>query len=114
MAAFKPQKTNPATLGFIKPTSGTPLQVTSNFTDLSIAYFQSLSIQAHTANTGKIFVLSSNAAADVVNGSNILAILAAGQSIPFNGWQLGGVTPAQFWIDTDVTGSIAIPTVYGA
>lgn len=115
MAVFNaPGNTNPGTLRYVKPTAGTPLQVTSNFTDLSGKQFQSLSIQAHPSNTGLIYILTNSTAADTANGTNVLAVLSGGQSIPFSGIALGGITPSQYWIDTDTTGSIAIPVVYGA
>lgn len=115
MASFNPATTsNPAALGFIKPTPGTPVQVTSNFDNLSAFACQSLSIQAHPANGGNIYVLSNKTAADTVNGTNVLAILAAGQSIPFSGLAQGGLVPAQFWIDADAASCKAIPIVYGA
>lgn len=115
MAAFNSATTtNPATLGFIKPTAGTPLKVTSNFTNLDNAAFQSLSVQAHPSNTGLIYVLSNGTAADGTNGTNVVAVLSAGQSIPFSGVALGGVIPSQFYIDTSHTGDIAIPAVFSA
>lgn len=114
MATFYNQQTNPAPLGYIKPVQGTPLRVTSNFTDLATATFQSLAIQAHPNNGGNIYILSNSAAADTVNGTNVLAILQAGQSLPLNGLALGGVQPSQFWIDADAANCIAIPIVYTA
>jgi len=115
MANFNPQRTNPATLGYIKPTAGTPLQLTANFADLNNTQFQSLSIQAHPSNgAGLIYVLSTKSAADTANGTNVIAVLSAGQSLPLSGLALGGLNPSQFWIDTSLTGSIAIPVVFGA
>lgn len=116
MAVFDASKvSNPAPLGYIKPVAGTPLQVTSNFTNLDVTFaVQSLSIQAHPSNTGLIYVLSNSSAADTASGTNILAVLSAGQSIPFNGIALGGIHPAQFWIDASAANQIAIPAVFSA
>lgn len=106
--------TNPACLGFVAPTAGTPKKVTSNFDNLDNVFFQSLSIQAHPSNTGLVYVLSNGTAADTTNGTNIVAVLAAGQSIPFSGVALGGINPSQFYIDVSATGNKAIPTVFSA
>lgn len=113
MANFFPNS-NPAALGFIKPTAGTPLKLTANFADLENVPFKSVLIQAHPSNTGVVYVLSTSAAADKTNGTNIMSILAAGQSLPYSGIALGGINPSRVWIDVDTTGDQVIPTVYQA
>ena len=116
MATFNPasQRSNPAPLGFAAPVAGTPVNVCANFTDLTGAQFQSLSIQASVANTGTVYILSNSSAADTTNGTNIIGELQAGQSLPFSGLAQGGITPSQFWIDVSATGNKAIPIVYTA
>ena len=109
------QSSNPASLGFVKPTAGMPKNLTSNYTNLlANFYVQSLSIQALPSNSGNVYVLSNSTAADKTNGLNVVAILSAGQSIPFNSPGQGSIQPAQYWIDVDTTGDGALPTVYGA
>jgi len=105
--------TNPAPLGFLEPTAGTPLSVLANFTGgiTGPSLFSSKSFQAHPSNSGLIYVLNSSSAADTTNGTNILAVLSAGQSITFTSQAVGLISPKNYWIDTSVTGSICIPSV---
>jgi hypothetical protein len=109
------QSSNPASLGFVKPTAGTPKNLVSNYTNL-LANFcvQSLSIQALPSNSGNVYVLDNSTAADKTNGLNIIAILTAGQSIPLNSPGQGSIQPAQYWIDADVSGEGVLLVVYGA
>lgn len=114
MATFNLATTsNPAPLGFVKPTAGTPLPVTNNFTNLGAVMFKGLLVLAHPSNVGYVYVLNNSSPADKTNGTNIVAILAAGQSLPFTGAGQGGINPAQYWIDVDTTGAIAVPSVFG-
>ena len=104
---------NPACLGFVKVTAGTPLNITSNYTNLSGVQFSSISIQAHPSNAANVYVLNNSSPADKTKGTNIIAILAPGQSQPYSGPAQGGVNPSQFWVDVDTTNDIAFGIVYG-
>ena len=113
MANFFQQKTNPAPLGFVRPTAGTPKALSSNFTDLTGVAFMSVMIQSNPGG-GNVYILSNSTAADKTNGTNVIAIIAGGQSLPIQGLALGGVTPSQIYVDVDTTGDYAIPSVQSA
>lgn len=104
--------TNPVSLGFIKPTAGTPLQVTNNYTDLAAFTCHKLIVLADPALTNGhfIFVLAQTTAtaADTTNGLNIVAKLSAGQKYEFTAYGMNTVHPAEVWIDCTNTGDIAI------
>ena len=116
MSLFLPvaKRTNPAGLGFILPTAGSPLNVTSNFTDLTGVSFQSLMLAAPSSNSARVWVLSNSSAADKTNGTNVIAVLAPGQSVPFTALAVGGIIPSQFYIDVDTTGDYVVPAVFTA
>jgi hypothetical protein len=113
---------NPCPLGYIKPTAGAPLQITSNYTDLvSIPNIvppqfaktaKAITIEADPAmTTGHyVYVLTQRTAtaADTTNGLNVIAKLSAGQSYTVTAYAGNQIFLQDFWIDVSNTGDLAI------
>lgn len=106
MATLRPYPNLPCSLGLIAPTSGTPLAITNNYTDLATEFVNHFTIQALTTNTGLLYVLQNSSSADTSTYKNVIAILTAGQvyvPVPTPGstnpWQI-----STFFIDVASTG----------
>ena len=108
-----PYASMPFPLGLVTATAGNPVAITANYTDLGAELAHLISIQAAPSNTGSVWVLNNNLAADKVAYLNVLAVLAPGvtyfpslSSQSRNMWQ-----PSRFFIDVDLTAEGAFSTI---
>jgi hypothetical protein len=108
MATAKPFPTNLVPLGKLAPSAGSPVSLTSNYTDLGNEVFAGIFLQASAANTGNVYILATKAAADKTNYTNVLQILAAGDSFTVTSRAQNTMTPSQFYVDVDSTGAFAV------
>lgn len=106
MPTAKPFAAMPFPLGAVKPTAGTPLQVISNFSDLTTEAVNSLWVQALVTNTSNVYILGQQAAtaADKSGYTNVLFVLQPGQGTPINGKYGNQVWLKYLWIDVDNSG----------
>lgn len=95
---------NPFPLGAIAPTSGTPLNVLTNFSDLVSSHAKALTIYGPASNTGKVYVGRSTMNRSTLAG--VLAVVGAGEirTIPFNYQGGNNLDLTKFYIDVDTTG----------
>lgn len=94
---------NPFPLGFIQPTPGTPVSITTKFSGgLSFTHAKALIAQAPTSNQGPMYVGRQNL--NKAQGSGIISMVYPGEtkSIPYDLMSGNVIDMSKFYVDCDV------------